>query len=118
MEVYFQLIKDAETLRNACEQLKEKDYLGFDTETTSLDPYEGVIRLVQLSDGTDTKVIDLLPFSEKGDIKTLPELAPLRELPHQNPSKSRTTPNLTRNGLNIISESKSAEFSTRFSPVN
>ena len=80
MEIYFQLIKDAETLHEACEQLKTEDYLGFDTETTELDPYEGNIRLVQLSNGRDTKVIDLLPFREKGDLKTLPELAPLREI--------------------------------------
>ena len=80
MEVYFQLITDAATLQSACEQLKQKDVLGFDTETTALDPYEGTIRLVQLSDGTDTKVIDLQPFAAKGDLKTLPELAPLREL--------------------------------------
>lgn len=80
MEVYFQLIRDAETLRAACEQLARRDILGFDTETTALDPYEGTIRLVQLSDGTDTKVIDLKPFADKGDLRTLPELAPLREL--------------------------------------
>lgn len=80
MEIYFQLIKDAETLREACEKLKTEDYLGFDTETTELDPYDGNIRLVQLSNGRDTSVIDLMPFREKGDLKTLPELAPLREL--------------------------------------
>jgi ribonuclease D len=80
MEVYFQLINDAETLRTACENLRQADILGFDTETTELDPYLGVIRLVQLSDGKDTKVIDLKPFADKGDLKTLPELAPLREL--------------------------------------
>ena len=80
MEIYFQLIKDAETLREACEKLKTEDYLGFDTETTDLDPYEGQIRLVQLSNGRDTKVIDLMPFREMGDLKTMPELAPLREL--------------------------------------
>jgi DNA polymerase I len=80
MEIYFQLIKDAETLREACEQLKTEDFLGFDTETTELDPYEGNIRLVQLSNGRDTKVIDLKYFAEKGDLKTLPDLAPLREL--------------------------------------
>jgi DNA polymerase-1 len=80
MEIFFQLIKDAETLREACEKLRTEDYLGFDTETTELDPYDGRIRLVQLSNGRDTKVIDLNPFAEKGDLKTLPELAPLREL--------------------------------------
>ena len=67
-------------MREACEKLKTEDYLGFDTETTELDPYEGNIRLVQLSNGRDTKVIDLKYFAEKGDLKTLPELAPLREL--------------------------------------
>lgn len=80
MEVYFQLITDAETLRSACEDLRTRDVLGFDTETTELDPYLGIIRLVQLSDGANTKVIDLKPFAAKGDLRTLPELAPLREL--------------------------------------
>ncbi len=80
MEVYFQLITDAETLKKACEDLQKEDYLGFDTETTALDPYDGILRLVQLSTGRDTKVIDLKPFSERGDLKTSAELAPLREL--------------------------------------
>ncbi|MDQ6786434.1 MAG: DNA polymerase [Acidobacteriota bacterium] len=80
MEIYFQLIKDAETLRRACEQLKGEDVLGFDTETTALDPYEGEIRLVQLSTGKETQVIDLKPFYAMGDLRTLPELEPLREI--------------------------------------
>jgi DNA polymerase-1 len=80
MEIYFQLIKDAETLRAACEKLSQSEILGFDTETTELDPYEGIVRLVQLSNGAETSVIDLKPFAEKGDLRTLPELAPLREL--------------------------------------
>jgi DNA polymerase-1 len=80
MEIYFQLIKDAETLRAACEKLSRSEILGFDTETTELDPYEGIVRLVQLSNGAETSVIDLKPFAEKGDLRTLPELAPLREL--------------------------------------
>jgi DNA polymerase I-like protein with 3'-5' exonuclease and polymerase domains len=80
MEVYFQVVTDAETLRSACEKLSQFESLGFDTETTELDPFEGVIRLVQLSNGTETKVVELKPFMEKGDLKTLPELAPLRDL--------------------------------------
>ena len=80
MEIYFQLITDAETLRKACEELKNEDFLGFDTETTELDPYEGNIRLVQLSNRKDTKVIDLKPFAERGDLRTSTELAPLRDL--------------------------------------
>ncbi len=80
MEIYFQLITDAETLRKACENLKNEDVLGFDTETTELSPYDGDIRLVQLSTGKDTKVIDLKPFAARGDLRTSEELAPLREL--------------------------------------
>ncbi len=80
MEIYFQLITDAETLRKSCEELRNEDFLGFDTETTALDPYEGNIRLVQLSTGRDTKVIDLKPFAGRGDLRTSAELAPLRDL--------------------------------------
>lgn len=80
MEVYFQVITDAETLKSACEKLSQFETLGFDTETTQLDPFEGIIRLVQLSNGTETKVIDLKPFMEKGDLRTLPDLAPLRDI--------------------------------------
>ena len=51
MEIYFQLVSDAEGLRKACDELKNAEYLGFDVETTELDPYRGELRLVQLSDG-------------------------------------------------------------------
>jgi DNA polymerase I len=80
MEVYFQLINDAAGIKKAYDELSAEEYLGFDTETTDLDPYEGNIRLVQFSNGKNTYVIDLKPFADKGDIKTMPELAPLREL--------------------------------------
>lgn len=80
MEIYFQLIRDAESLRSACEALKTEEFLGFDTETTELDPYEGEIRLVQFSTGKDTYVIDLKPFSTLGNLRDLAELAPLRDL--------------------------------------
>ncbi len=80
MEIYFQLITDAETLRKACEDLKNEDVLGFDTETTALSPYDGTLRLVQFSTGRETKVIDLMPFAARGDLKTSAELAPLRDL--------------------------------------
>ncbi len=80
MEVYFQLINDAESLNEALEELKGEEYLGFDTETTALDPFDGIIRLIQLSNGKNTIVIDLKPFMDKGDLKTIPELSGLREL--------------------------------------
>lgn len=80
MEVYFQLINDAEGIKKVFDELNTEEYLGFDTETTELDPYEGNIRLVQFSNGKSTYVIDLKPFADKGDLRTLEELAPLREL--------------------------------------
>lgn len=80
MEIYFQLVSDAEGVKKACDELHSEEYLGFDTETTELDPYEGNLRLVQLSNGKNTYVIDLKPFAEKGDLKTSEELAPLREI--------------------------------------
>ncbi|MBK8465471.1 MAG: hypothetical protein IPL32_06535 [Chloracidobacterium sp.] len=93
MEIYFQLISDAESLKKAVDELKEAKYIGFDVETTELDPYKGELRLVQLSDGTKTKVIDLRNFGSgrwaandgqlPETIKRLranPDLAPLREL--------------------------------------
>ncbi|CAN5627468.1 bifunctional 3'-5' exonuclease/DNA polymerase [soil metagenome] len=80
MEIYFQLVTDAEALKKACDELKSAEHLGFDVETTDLDPYRGDLRLMQLSDGKNTKVIDLKPFKARGDLRTSAELAPLREL--------------------------------------
>lgn len=80
MELYFELISEAEGIEKVFRTLKDAEYLGFDTETTELDPYDGVLRLIQLSNGKNTFVIDLKPFAEKGDLKTMPELAPLREI--------------------------------------
>lgn len=80
MEVYFQIIRDADALRKTCEELSSEQFLGFDTETTELDPYRGDIRLVQLSGQKGTHVIDLLPFSERGRLDENTELEPLRRL--------------------------------------
>ena len=80
MEIYFQLISDAGSLKTACDELKNAPFLGFDVETTDLDPYRGDLRLLQLSDGKNTKVIDLKPFKDRGDLRTSAELGPLREL--------------------------------------
>ncbi len=81
MEIYFQLVRDAEGLRSACEELGNARFLGFDVETTDLDPYKGDLRLVQLSDGASTKVIDLKAFGRGGEsLAADPALAPLREL--------------------------------------
>jgi DNA polymerase-1 len=86
VEIYFQLINDAEGLKKAVEELAKEPFLGFDVETTELEPYRGELRLVQLSNGQNTKVVDLRPFgsgewrngSEK--LRKNPDLKPLRDL--------------------------------------
>ncbi|HMJ09391.1 MAG TPA: DNA polymerase [Pyrinomonadaceae bacterium] len=78
MEVYFQIIRDADGVRKACAELAHEKFLGFDTETTELDPYRGELRLLQFSNGRNTHVIDLRAFG--GDHKTDPDLAPLRQI--------------------------------------
>ncbi|MEP6704723.1 MAG: ribonuclease D, partial [Acidobacteriota bacterium] len=80
MEIYFQLITDAEGVRNACRDVAGEKFLGFDTETTELDPYRGDLRLVQFSTGKATYVIDLKPFRSGGPLVSNPDLAPLRDL--------------------------------------
>lgn len=80
MEVYYQLITDPVKLASACEELAEERFLGFDTETTELDPFDGILRLVQLSNGKSTIVVDLKAFEKFGDIRESAELAPLRDL--------------------------------------
>lgn len=96
MEIYFQFVRDAEGVKSACEELKNRPFLGFDVETTELDPYRGDLRLMQLSDGQNTKVIDLKAFagghwpsSDVGKdgiteavraLRSNPDLQPLRDL--------------------------------------
>jgi DNA polymerase I len=80
MEVYFQYINSADGLKTAMEDLRRSDLLGFDTETTELDPYRGELRLVQLSDGKSTYVIDIRAFSSNGGPRGNEGLLPLCDL--------------------------------------
>ncbi len=80
MEIYYNVVRDAEGVKAACAELAGHRSLGFDTETTELDPYKGDLRLLQISTGAKTQVVDLKPFRAKGDVRTLPDLQPLRDL--------------------------------------
>ncbi|MDM7923239.1 MAG: DNA polymerase [Pyrinomonadaceae bacterium] len=80
MEVYSQLITDASSLAAACTELSGEEVLGFDTETTELDPHRGDLRLVQFSSGKGAVIVDLKPFKERGGLADNPELEPLRRL--------------------------------------
>jgi DNA polymerase-1 len=75
----YQLITTAEELRIAVEKLSKHQAIGFDTETTSLDPYAGRLRLVQLAAPDGVRVIDIDRFGGV-DAKQNEALAPLREL--------------------------------------
>jgi len=74
MEIYFRLIRDAAALSEACRELSAEPALGFDTETTELDPYKGELRLVQLGGRKSTVVIDLRAFPDRADLASLKSL--------------------------------------------
>lgn len=74
METYFRLITDAAGLEQACRELSAEPILGFDTETTELDPYKGELRLVQFSSRKSTIVIDVRAFKDKADLGPLIDL--------------------------------------------
>jgi DNA polymerase I-like protein with 3'-5' exonuclease and polymerase domains len=75
----YQLITTPQELRTAVEELKRHTVIGFDTETTTLDPYKGRLRLIQLAAPDGVRIIDLDKFANS-DMKKSEALAPLREL--------------------------------------
>ena len=87
-EIDYRLVETAEELAAACERLARAPEVGFDTETTSLSPFEGRVRLVQLAAaGEPAYVFDLDAFTGEGDTaarresaRTSESLAPLRRL--------------------------------------
>src|SRR5215210_6247919 len=87
-EIDYQLVETAEEAADACEKLSRHAEVGFDTETTSLSPFEGRVRLVQLAaPGEPVYVFDLDRFTGEGDdaarrdrARTNEALAPLRRL--------------------------------------
>ncbi|MDX6696166.1 MAG: polymerase [Blastocatellia bacterium] len=75
----YQLIETAEDLRAASSELSKLPAIGFDTETTALDPYDGRLRLLQLAAPDGVRIVDLNRFTG-ADPKESEVLAPLREL--------------------------------------
>ena len=78
----YRLITTDDELRAACEELSKHPAIGFDSETTSLDPYAGRMRLLQFStpDGGGAYIIDLDCFGGNGDKAGSEALVPLRQL--------------------------------------
>ena len=87
-ELNYRLITNAEGVAEACGRLARAAEVGFDTETTSLSPFEGRLRLVQLAAaGEPVYVFDLDGFTGEGGDDDRRErarhseaLAPLRQL--------------------------------------
>jgi DNA polymerase-1 len=58
----YELIETPEALKRAVEELSHHSAIGLDTETTSLDPYAGRMRLVQFATPAASFIIDLDRF--------------------------------------------------------
>jgi DNA polymerase-1 len=81
MPTEYQLITTADALRAACDSLAGADAVGFDCETTSLDPYAGRLRLMQFA-APDGRIylVDLFRLAPDGDATRAEGLEPLRRL--------------------------------------
>ena len=87
-EIDYRLVETAEELAAACERLARHPEVGCDTETTSLSPFDGRVRLVQLAaPGEPVYVFDLDAFTGDGPdaarrerARAAESLAPLRRL--------------------------------------
>ncbi|HEV2880362.1 MAG TPA: DNA polymerase [Pyrinomonadaceae bacterium] len=77
----YRLINSAAELAAASAELSEHPAVGFDAETTALDPYRGRMRLVQFSaPGGAAYIIDLDRFRKSDGTPDRDALAPLCEL--------------------------------------
>jgi DNA polymerase-1 len=79
-ELNYRLVTEAADVPAAIEHLSSHGELGFDTETTSLDPREGRLRLVQLASAEAAYLFDLDKLAPGGEPAREPALEPLRRL--------------------------------------
>ena len=79
MNTKYQVVKSAEDLRRAVNDLSTRNAIGLDTETTDLDPYTARLRLIQLATPESVYIVDLNHFADK-DMKQSGALEPLRRL--------------------------------------
>lgn len=79
MNTQYQLVKTADELRRAVDDLATRNAIGVDTETTDLDPYLARLRLIQLATSDGVHIVDFNHFAD-GDPKQGDALAPLRKL--------------------------------------
>jgi DNA polymerase I-like protein with 3'-5' exonuclease and polymerase domains len=77
MQTRYQLITDAVGAENAVAEILKHQIVGLDTETTELDPYKGVLRLIQIATPDNVYIFDLKFFPEPDKNEAL---QPLRRL--------------------------------------
>ncbi len=56
------IVRNSESLQSAVTKLSQQFYIGFDTETTGLDPHQARLRLMQLATSDESFIIDLFEF--------------------------------------------------------
>lgn len=56
------IVRNSEDLQSAVAKLSQQFYIGFDTETTGLDPHQARLRLMQLATADESFIIDLFHF--------------------------------------------------------
>src|SRR5678815_6003743 len=79
MTTNYQVVKNAEDLRQAVQKISSQPAVGLDTETTDLDPYTSRLRLIQLATPDCVYIVDLDAFSTE-NLAQAEALAPLRQL--------------------------------------
>jgi DNA polymerase I len=79
-ELNYRLVEKTEDVAAACDELSRHAEVGFDTETTSLSPFEGRVRLVQLAAPGAVYLFDLDRLAPDGDAARAETLEPLRRL--------------------------------------
>jgi DNA polymerase-1 len=79
-EFNYRMVTGAGEVAAACEELSRHPEVGFDTETTSLSPFEGRVRLVQMAAPGAIYLFDLDKLAPSGDAARQPALEPLRRL--------------------------------------
>src|SRR5258708_4698789 len=79
MTTNYQVIKNADDLRQAVQKISSQPTVGLDTETTDLDPYTSRLRLIQLATPECVYIVDLDAFSTE-NLSQSEALAPLRRL--------------------------------------
>src|SRR5918998_1072462 len=78
----YRLVTDAEDLKSVAEALENAEAIGADIETTSLNPRDGKMRLLQLATSQETFVVDVFEVQDLSPLKGVLENGPVKTLHH------------------------------------